>query len=671
MFNEVKELNKKTTIKLALFSLTAIGVVVFVFFITLTRPNHSHYCAKCHSTITFNTTCKALSGDIACIDCHTNTNKGIPVMAVEIRNEHCTSEPCHPLSTLSAKASLYKDIKPFQHKTHVSEVTKDFKLKCTTCHTSLRGKKHFETDERACNICHFINTQKRNSKSDCTLCHGHIEKTKEIYGKIFQHNIYEENEKVLCSDCHFQSVQGDGEVDKKNCLQCHSNLTGKSQGASDLHNIHIDRHKIACTSCHASIKHGRTQTRNTIYRSNNPEFNGGNSNVQNLIMMGEGGKGITGKPDPMYLATLDCSACHKDKQFSTHVTPEVCTNCHTKGFDKVLSEQMHFIASRMQMLKTLLIKEKRQNSAGNSILWEAEANYNLIREDGSLGAHNIKYIKDLLHYSIKNVKHISKERQNSTFYYDKQKIKSGVSFQKYQYPTNSCTDRCHVNYMAYRTIYQGNVFQHKSHSPDKGLECSQCHNNDPIDRETHGRLTIQNKDCTACHHKRMDTILIPLLSKDNKNFGESFLFPNYTVLKRILKEPVLERQLLNENDCLKCHADVRDYINGDLKGAVPKTPDWMYRAVSCIDCHEFGPDGYSLRAVREYCVKCHNPDYGLLYDAWQEILNKEVKRLYKNDVRRDIQDLLRLIQSYGMHNFRLSKILLKSVKQMVEKEEIN
>ncbi len=116
-----------------------------------------------------------------------------------------------------------------------------------------------------------------------------------------------------------------------------------------------------------------------------------------------------------------------------------------------------------------------------------------------------------------------------------------TSSNKSPFPTSSRMDRCHVNYMAYRTIYQKEIFRHKMHSPDQDLECYQC----------------------------------------------------------------------------------------------------------------------------------HDPDYGLLYDAWKDVLDSKTKQLYKNNTNTflptmlqqtgNIQNPLRLVQSYGVHNFRLSQMLLKSM----------
>ncbi len=198
-------------------------------------------------------------------------------------------------------------------------------------------------------------------------------------------------------------------------------------------------------------------------------------------------------------------------------------------------------------------------------------------------------------------------------------IKSDTS----PFPSDSCIDRCHVNYMAYRTVYQGEVFRHKTHSPNQRLECSQCHNNDAVNTKTHGGLVIKQKDCMFCHHK----------------------------------EP-------SDENCQKCHADVKDYMNGSIQNLVIKISDWMSQSVSCKNCHKLKTDGTAFKAVREYCTECHNEDYGLLYDAWKETLNSKIKKFSKNDTNIiNMQNPLRLVQSYGMHNFRLSLILLRSIEQ--------
>lgn len=422
MLEEVKRLNKRSAIKLAVFLGVAIGITLAVMFVTVISPKQTQFCASCHSKsrnhISFKNGCKkSATEDVACSECHTHKNKGTAVMRVEIKDVCCTTESCHPLSTLSAKPVQYKKITPFEHGTHIDKLAENFKLRCTSCHTNLGGERHFEMDVNTCNTCHFMSseipgyTRDKKLVSDCTLCHTHIEKTREIYGKTFRHDMYEGNKKVSCSDCHFEIVQGNGKVDRESCYPCPVKVRDDLNSTSDIHPIPILKHKTTCTSCHASISHGWIRdNNNTIIRGNGYAVRNVDTghNIQNLVMTGIGGVGIKGEPDPMYLATLNCSACHKNSLF-TKVKFQTCNNCHGKGFDKILFEQKRFVSVNLRILKTLLIKAKRhQGMDTDRIVREAKVNYDLIREDGSFGVHNIKYVKDLLGHSIGQLQRITR-----------------------------------------------------------------------------------------------------------------------------------------------------------------------------------------------------------------------------------------------------------------------
>lgn len=421
MFAEVKKLNKRIVTRLAIAAAVASGMVVAIMFVTVTRPKQTQFCAKCHNNISFTNACKkSHPGDIACIECHTHENTGMSMMAVEIRDEHCTAEACHPISKLSASAVQYKKLRPFRHKTHIGMLASNLKLRCTSCHANISGDRHFETDVTTCNTCHFINTMRplytRDNKpiSDCALCHTHIDKTIDIYGKVFTHEAYETNEKVRCSHCHFETIQGNGKVDERYCYRCHQEIADNFRSAPDMHRIHIDKHKIVCTLCHETVTHGWDSQGNMVDGDNSGlHAVTADYKVQEQIMKGMGGMGIEGEPDPMYIATLNCSACHKGKQRYTNVDPMVCNNCHEKGFDRILTEQMRFVTSQMRLLGNLLTKAKKRHDVNaRQVIHEADTNYNLIRADGSLGAHNIKYVKYLLDYSVTNLKQIVKNSGN-------------------------------------------------------------------------------------------------------------------------------------------------------------------------------------------------------------------------------------------------------------------
>lgn len=254
----------------------------------------------------------------------------------------------------------------------------------------------------------------------------------------------------------------------------------------------------------------------------------------------------------------------------------------------------------------------------------------------------------------------------------------GIQQSRYHYTTGSCVDRCHVNFMKYQTMYHDDYFRHRNHSPEQGMECNLCHENYVDDTKPHGDLIIQNKNCVACHHK------------DASN-----------------------------NDCLKCHAEVKEYMDGSIQAMITKIPDWMSAAVSCKECHKLELDGSSFETVRNKCVECHSSGYGVLFDLWKKMLDSEIKQYYENEEgniqnaenrnqisnfttsllteqinttaeflfklsphlkrreaeevkylpkKRPLQldvtnrpDLLRFIESYGMHNILLSQLLLKFI----------
>ncbi|MDR4507862.1 MAG: hypothetical protein MRJ65_06440 [Candidatus Brocadiaceae bacterium] len=406
--------HKKTTLKLAVSAVIAVGAVAFVLTITVTRQKQTQFCINCHNTVTFNNKCAdSLTNAVGCVECHSPKDNSREALTVEIKDERCTSESCHPVNRLPVGSLSDKTMKPFQHATHIDAFSANLKLRCTSCHAYLGGEKHFELDMDTCTLCHFLSTrqtlQTEDNKpiSECTVCHGTIEKTKEIYEKTFEHATYENKEGVRCSDCHFETVQGHGAVDEANCYRCHTSVTDNYGNASDMHYNHIILRKTGCVPCHNKIKHGWTATEKEIDRkTNNQSPVYADYKIQQMIFRGTGGLGIKDEPDPMYLATLNCSGCHKEPFYSP-VNANVCNNCHEKGFVKILREQLRFVTREMRALSSLL-KQAKKHSYGNTnaIINEAETNYRIIKEDGSFGAHNIKYVKDLLSYSREQLEKI-------------------------------------------------------------------------------------------------------------------------------------------------------------------------------------------------------------------------------------------------------------------------
>lgn len=138
-----------------------------------------------------------------------------------------------------------------------------------------------------------------------------------------------------------------------------------------------------------------------------------------------------------------------------------------------------------------------------------------------------------------------------------------------------------------------------------------CHKNYIDDAKPHGRLVIQKKDCITCHHKEA-----------------------------------------GNEDCLKCHAGVKEFMDGWVQDMATKIPDWMSKDVSCTDCHKLDLDRASFKPVRNYCIECHSPGYGVMYDLWKELVEKEIQQYSENG-----GDML---HETGQHQTRTSSTILSA-----------
>lgn len=256
-------------------------------------------------------------------------------------------------------------------------------------------------------------------------------------------------------------------------------------------------------------------------------------------------------------------------------------------------------------------------------------------------AHNNK-TQEMHHSSLSPSEPATKGETEAKKYRSKYNFHESKQFENHD-ATSSCIDRCHVNYLSYKNRYQKRIFLHKNHSPDQGLQCNLCHANDPAGTETHGKLIMQHKECISCHHK------------DTAN-----------------------------EDCWRCHAEVKEYMEGniqefntklsdfigvgvhikwphDIQGFNTQLHDLMAKDVSCIECHQMEPDGTSFKAVRSCCVECHDSDssYGVIYDLWKQALYDELTQCCENEI--DII-MARQNQFYQPDDSFISQLMNATVK---------
>ena len=364
---------------------------------------------------------------------------------------------------------------------------------------------------------------------------------------------------------------------------------------------------------------------------------------------------------------------------------------------------------------------------------------------------------------------------------------------------DSCTERCHVNYLAYENEFQATkrteIFRHESHSFEQNLDCTSCHDDSEVNTEKHGELTITEENCLTCHHVELkvseckrchsDIDENPMKYKEQefihgftvesdvdcglchiKNSNASLKKEEINCVKCHHTTPDLDcvkchkdelvryfdsdpdrrnnlswsvsfshsehpeeditckechvSSDLNESgmikydlncskchhdseerqECVECHREPSEYLRGDITfDGISSAPDMMSRAVTCEDCHKYNNEKLKFRGVEEYCIKCHNDDYGKLYNAWTKTITdrlKEFNRREQNLVEESSVAFIKesdsntdkygerggrsgletffnetgvtadSITKYGIHNFNLTRMLLDRLEEKMK-----
>lgn len=446
MLDNIRKRDRKSVIILSIVTVLSFICCVTLVIVAAYKPGSPEFCARCHSIKpSYNTWKEIISCNTGCLNCHTHDNSG-RTLSAEIEDSNCTSTDCHPVEKLTSDFSKYKEAFTFKHETHLKEYPANLKLRCIGCHSYMGREvqegvetKHFGIDENACFVCHFIKGETplltandKKSVDDCSLCHKDVQAKVMIYEKEFDHLKYEKELKVECTNCHFEIIHRGNDVEKRNCYYCHTKIPKEYEGTDRMHNDHVKKHKVPCSACHDEILHKwddeyvfnilptrDIDTRDKYLKKVSKMAEGTESgdvsvktkdegyvsekepySLQREVYSGNGGRGVGENPDPMYLATVNCAACHKDKDMA--VDPMICNTCHEKGFDKTMVEQKEYITSTLNSLSDLLTESQKQG-VPESLINDARYNYDLIVKDGSYGVHNIKYIKDLINYSMQRL----------------------------------------------------------------------------------------------------------------------------------------------------------------------------------------------------------------------------------------------------------------------------
>lgn len=607
--------------KLVLYVL--IFLFLFLLFGGLFRYSESpSFCGLCHNMKQYIESWEASSHrQVSCLSCHRNpgilnhlkgkltdfqlainyliVGKGFRKLHYEVDDGNCLQKECHQREQLYGEM-VFKNVR-FPHGKHLGELRRGMRLRCTSCHAQLVQGLHLTVHETNCFICHFFRVGPRGEEEcvscavgGCKACHIEPKGDINIKGWNFNHRKYIERG-VECESCHMNVVQGDGHVPEGKCLQCHSKLFPPAVKYHSLlmHRTHVTGHKIECSECHTPVRHEigpiLTMVHSTVLcdRCHTKEVH----LVSRDFYRGVGGIGVPESPSLMFIANIECFACHRKGEesrmalyttkFVERAIGETCVSCHGEGYDETL-KQWQFLLSkamketylRIYNVERLLSKfgEDRAKSPelkkAQNLLNEARHNYNYVHL--GKGAHNIEFAFKLLNVANSKVEQIMTLLDKN---YQPKEFKLRMD----------CTTLCHIGIERKVVPFNETKFSHKTHVERKGLGCSQCHS----PRENHGKTFY--KGCKDCHHQKE--------------------------MKKVR--------------CEECHISVKWMFLGKGGIGVQEKPNLKLGKVSCLDCHRgvYEKRREEIEVIKKRCVECHDISYAEKLFQWKMINDQLLKKV--------------------------------------------
>jgi hypothetical protein len=547
--------------------------------------------------------------DVACVECHippgirSEFRKKYEALAMvaryftgtystnpwaEVDDQSCLRSGCHVKRVLLGR-ELYQGVL-FDHQPHLTEMRREKQLRCTSCHSQIVQGSHISVTATTCFLCHFKNTPANTGTGRCTLCHAVPEKTITTAGLSFNHGDVKRFD-MNCMACHEGVAKGDGEVLRERCFTCHNDAARLSQfGETEfLHRTHVTEHKVECLNCHIEIVHqipAREEALATECQSCHSAA-AGHSPVRDLYR-GIGGKGVTPRPAPMYLAGIRCEACHNVRPTDSGRASEVsCMSCHGPKYLAIYRTWQVGLAKRLEGVQAELRESRRRigsrdGAAVQSVLTDAEANVALV-ETGR-GIHNPAYARDLLegaHRSCVDARAAVGDTKPLP-----------VPWVQAPYAAECLTCHFGIEYLSQPVF--GREFSHGTHVVSARLRCSVCHQG----MDQHGVLKIGADDCQRCHEritKRMAGVAgdecLACHAADIGKVSEKVNFPH-------------DQHIAAGLDCELCHTGVSDRPHkafARAPGALPK-----FGHEFCATCHgDNVPAADGVPPDGADCTKCH------------------------------------------------------------------
>lgn len=450
------------------------GAVIFLIFnvALVETTSQSWFCNSCHIMNPYYSSWKTgTHKDIECVQCHIEPGaqsflaaklNGLGQVVDDVLHRTsakpsasvsqlaCTRSGCHDIENLKKK-EIKNDVFKFRHDKHLGAKHLGVEISCGTCHSHVKGEKHFEVSTSVCITCHMLEKAdgaplpgeqtpsflrlavreyhpqaKDAGKSDdapaspdaekrpplrCTTCHEPPSKEIEFRGIKVDHAQFL-SYGAACESCHRGVTAPPQPIEDGRCLQCHNFGIEKSLEPREMHKVHtLGRHKIECFECHGSIQHGPKAQMMALEQLDCRRCHIDQHVVQRSAYFGvtSDTPAVDGAPavNPMFMTHVDCNGCHI-KPRALHAKPdsgaqvraaaaEACDACHKPGLGaQMIPLWQRTTHEQYDQILALVTSGEGDAGADKSKLREARRLLDLVRVDSSWGVHNPQYTQKLL-----------------------------------------------------------------------------------------------------------------------------------------------------------------------------------------------------------------------------------------------------------------------------------
>lgn len=606
----MKKAKRPLVRRIALFALIAFLVSLPLGYGFMEYSTQPEFCASCHNMVPYVKSWETSShgrANVSCIDCHfepgvietfegkwkastqlvkyvTSTEGSKPW--AQVSDKSCMRSGCHSTRLLEGKVELNigRTSISFDHTPHLTEMRRNKKLRCTSCHSQIVQGEHLTVTASTCFLCHFKGSEDDPKLSECRTCHQPPAAPIDVGdGFKFQHSEYVKRG-VGCESCHSGVTQGTGEVPKHRCQACHAvqEHIDRYGDTEFVHRKHVTDHKVDCLECHTEMTH-RLRPPETAAKGECAQCHQKGHGVAEAFYRGVGGRAVPATPNPMYLTHIGCSGCHThfgpkddDAKAAVKAKEVACLSCHGTSYEGLLGRWQKAFGPAADAVAAdvegaLAAAQKAGGDAAALLrpLEDAKHDASLVVADRSRGAHNPWFARKLLESSFKASQWAWRKLDLSR---PAAEFPLGPKF-----PTRlECALVCHLGIEERKIGVAGTRFDHSAHVARGARECDACHS-----AAIHGRTIVGAADCVTCHHGPQAP----------------------------------------PRDCVSCHADQDRFLRGI--GPDGEQGVQMMAKVACTECHGDAnrtPGDPSVRPVRESvqknCDRCHGDKYATMVADW-------------------------------------------------------